>query len=322
MSITRDCAQLLEAGNRYHVHYGDRLANHLPMVLIALDKLEASPEQLRHAFDRSTPHLQLRPGSPVEDITDIRVCRHRDDYFPSALHYYEQQLKQHGIDHCLQQELPALLPSIATAAFHGLIRTAYGIDAGHLEEIAMGLAYWNLEYHPLASSNAQISETAEDVITQVAQKFPDVPLAPGNIADHMTSVTGQPGWMDTPIQPKHLSLEDIARVALNAYLGTKDFTLLHGVTGCHALRLLLPYCADKETALRFFWQGMVIAYLSTGPKAIQPATPDAIPDNPQRQAEMLTRALNSDDDHVIKLTYSALEEFHYYDNKNYLQIFN
>lgn len=322
MSITRDCAQLLESGNRYHVHYGDRLANHLPMVLIALDKLGASPAQLRHAFDRSIPYLQLRPGSPVEDITDIRVCRHRDDQFPSALHYYEQQLKQHGIVHCLQQELPALVPSIATAAFHGLIRTAYGIDAGHLEEIAMGLAYWNLEYHPLESSNERISETAEEVITRVAQKFPDVPLAPGNIADHMQSVTGQPGWMDTLIQPKHLGLEDIARVALDAYLGTKDFTLLHGVTGCHALRLLLPYCKDKEATLRYFWQGLVIAYLSTGPKVIQPATAKANEDTPQQQAKLTSRALSSNDDHVIKLAYSALEEFHYYGNKNYLQIFN
>ena len=122
MSITRDCAQLLEAGSRYHVHYGDRLANHLPMVLIALDKMRANPAQLRHAFERSVPHLRPRPGSPLSDISNIAECRNREDLFPSALRYYEQQLKQLGIAKCLQQELPALLPSIATAAFHGLIR--------------------------------------------------------------------------------------------------------------------------------------------------------------------------------------------------------
>jgi len=321
MSITRDCAQLLEAGSRYHVHYGDRLANHLPMVLIALDKLTAAPAQLRHAFDRSTPQLQLRPGTPVDDITDIAECRNRDDLFPSALRYYEQQLKHLGIAKCLQQELPKLLPSIATAAFHGLIRTAYGVDARHLEEIAMGLTYWNLDYHELASSTEQVPQPADELIALVAEKFPDVPLAPGNIADHMESVTRQPGWMETPIQPKLLGLEDIAQVAINAYLGTKNFTLLHGVTGCHALRLILPYCANQERALRYFWQGLVIAYLSTGPKTIAPIASEAIQDISQRQGEIREKALHSDDDHVIKLAYSALEEFHYYGDQKYLQVF-
>ena len=322
MSITRDCAQLLEAASRYHVHYGDRLANHLPMVLIALDKMGASRKQLQHAVDRSIPDLQPRPGSPVETLKDVDLCRHRDDLFPSALHYYELQLKQHGIAACLQRELPRLLPSIATAAFHGLIRTAYGVDARHLEEVAMGLAYWNLEYHPLTSSTERTSLTAAEVIAAVATKFPDIPLAPGNIADHMESVSRQPGWMDTPIQTQQLSLEDIANTALTAYLGTRDFTLLHGVTGCHALRLILPYCKDQEVALRYFWQGLVIAYLSTGPKVIQPAASVEIVDAAQKQADLRNHAFNSDDDHVIKLTYSALEEFHYYGNIEYLQVFN
>ena len=321
MSITRDCAQLLEAGSRYHVHYGDRLANHLPMVLIALDKMTATPAQLRHAFDRSTPHLQPRPGSPVEDITDIAECRNRDDRFPSALRYYETQLKQFGIAKCLQQELPKLLPAIATAAFHGLIRTAYGVDARHLEEIAMGLAYWNLDFHTLASSDEQVPRSAAELMSLVAEKYPDIPVTPGNIADHMQSVTGQPGWMETPIQPELLGLEDIAQVAINAYLGTKDFTLLHGVTGCHALRLILPYCADQESALRYFWQGLVVAYLSTGPKTIQPIELPEVKNISLRQAEIRERALHSEDDHVIKLAYSALEEFHYYGNTRYLRVF-
>ncbi|WP_299595191.1 questin oxidase family protein [uncultured Microbulbifer sp.] len=323
MSITRNCVELLEAGSRYHVHYGDRLANHLPMVLIALDKLSAGPTELKHTFDRSTPHLQPRPGSPVQEITDITECRNRDDLFPSALHYYEQQLKHLGIAKCLQQELPKLLPAIATAAFHGLIRTAYGVDARHLEEIAMGLAYWNLDYHELTSrtETTPAIATAKEVIQRVTDKYPEIPLAPGNIADHMHSVTGQAGWMEATIQPRLLGLEDIAGVAIDAYLGTRDFTLLHGVTGCHALRLILPYCTDQEAALRYFWQGLVIAYLSTGPKTIQPVKSEVIKDIPQRQAEITEKALHSDDDHVIKLAYSALEEFHFYGNREYLQVF-
>ncbi|WP_406828292.1 questin oxidase family protein [Microbulbifer sp. ARAS458-1] len=320
MSITRHCVELLEAGSRYHVRYGDHLANHLPMVLIALDRLGAAPLRLKYTFDRSVPHLQPRPASPVEQIADPARGRNREDLFPSVLNYYERQLRQLGIAKCLQQELPPLLPSISTAAFHGLIRTAYGVDARHLEEVAMGLAYWTLDYHELGSSNEKVAASASEILTSVGNKFADIPLAPGNIADHMQSVTGQPGWMDTPIQPQSIALEDIADVAIHAYLGTGDFTLLHGVTGCHALRLILPYCDNREEALRYFWQGLVIAYLSTGSKNIQPVEKSEVSAISQRQTEIVEKALHSDDDHVIKLAYSALEEFHYYGKSEYLQV--
>ncbi|MFI2811458.1 MULTISPECIES: questin oxidase family protein [Microbulbifer] len=321
MAITRYCTELLESASRFHVHYGDRLANHLPMVLIALDQMGATREQLQYAFDRSTPHLQLRPASPVKPVSDITTCRHSEELFPSALQYYEQQLEQHGIADCLRRELPPLLPSIATAAFHGLIRTAYGIDARHLEEVAMGLAYWNLEYYPLESSGERTDLAAAEVIADVSQRYPQVEVAPGNISDHMHAVMGQDGWMDTPIQPRQLGLEDIAAIALKAYAGTGSFTLLHGVTGCHALRLILPYCPDREVAMRYFWEGLVIAYLSTGPEPIVSAGArgDAV-EQVKAWQEIREKACRSDDDHIIKLSYSCQQEFEFYENAAYRHV--
>lgn len=314
MSITRYCAELLEAGNRYHVRYGDRLANHLPMVLIALDKMGASRKQLKRAFERCVPPLERPQLPPPDPSVAIAECRNREDLYPSALRYYEQQVKMHGIGECLRRELPSLLPSIATAAFHPLIRTAYGVDARHQQEVATGLAYWNLEYHTLPASSEQIPLRAAEILPRLAERYPLLSLAPGNIADHMFSVTQQHGWLDTPIQPEQLSLEDIAWVALDAYRGTGDFTLLHGVTGCHALGLVLPYCREPETALRYFWTGLAVAYLSTGPKPIrEPAKTVRPPD----WKEIRKRARRSENDHVIKLTYSCLREFGKYRREEY-----
>ncbi|WP_193161743.1 questin oxidase family protein [Microbulbifer hainanensis] len=315
MSITRYCAELLEAASHYHVRYGDRLANHLPMVLIALDKMGASHAELQHAFDRSIPYLerpQLLPPDPNVSILD---CRNREELFPSALQYYEKQFRQHGIAECLKNELPPLLPAIATAAFHPLIRTAYGIDAGHLEEIAAGLAYWNLEFRVFPASQKQIPEPAADILSMLAKHFPLIALAPGNISDHMMSVTGQEGWMDTPIQPELLGLEDIAEVAIGSYLGTGDFTLLHGVTSCHALRLVLSYCPVPETALREFWKGLAIAYLSTGPKPVTSSM--------ERRSFLDWEAIRksacaSEDDHIIKMSYSCQQEGMKYGKQEYL----
>lgn len=314
MSVTRYCAELLEAASHYHVRYGDRLANHLPMVLIALDKMGAGREQLRRAFNRSTPQLERPQLLPPDPSIPIEKCRNREALFPTALQYYETQVKQHGIGGCLRRELPPLLPAIATAAFHPLIRTAYGVDARHQEEVAAGLAYWNLEHHTLPANEGRMALASKEILPELARRYPLIPLAPGNIADHMFAVTQQHDWMETPIQPEQLSLEDIARVALDAYLGTKDFTLLHGVTGCHAMRLVLPYCPEPETALRFFWGGLAIAYLSTGPKDIRvPAKTDAL----LNWREIRKKSCRSDNDHAIKLSYSCFHEFNKYGSRKY-----
>ncbi|WP_237066970.1 questin oxidase family protein [Microbulbifer guangxiensis] len=318
MSISRYCVELLEAASAYHVRYGDRLANHLPMVLIALDKMGATREQLQSAFDRSSAHLerpQLEPAAPLAEGETIADLRNREERFPSALAYYQGQLRQHGIAEALRRELPPLLPSIGTAAFHGLIRTAYGIDAGHQQEVATGLAYWNMEYRELPASDVLLPVAAAEIPAMAAARFPLISLAPGNISDHMAAVTRQEDWQETPIQPQQLGLQDIAEVALAAYRGTGDFTLLHGVTGCHALRLILPHCSDPEQALRYFWRALVIAYLSTGPKEFTEADQDS--PTAAEWESLLKRACRSEDDHVIKLCYSAWREAEHYGNDDY-----
>ena len=314
MSITRYCTELLEAAGAYHVRYGDRLANHLPMVLIALDKMGATREQLQHAFDRSVAHLERPQLAPVNREITISECRNREELLPTALDYYQRQLRQHGIAECLRRELPPLLPAIATAAFHPLIRTAYGIDANHQQEIATGLAYWNLEYRELPSSDGKVETAPEEVLPLLAKRFPLISLAPGNISDHMAAVTRQEGWLDTPLQPEQIGLENIAQIALQAYRGTGDFTLLHGITGCHALRLILEYCADKEIALRYFWSGLAIAFLSTGPKELRPTNETS---QKLDWKEIHNRVCDSDDDHVIKLAYSCEQEWRHYQTDGY-----
>ncbi|MEW5251625.1 questin oxidase family protein [Microbulbifer sp. 2201CG32-9] len=318
MAITRYCAELLEAASRYHVHYGDRLANHLPMVLIALDKMGASREQLQQAFDRSAPLLEsprLPPPNPEVAIGD---CRNREQLLPTAIDYYQHQLCQLGIAECLRRELPPLLPAIASAAFHPLIRTAYGVDANHQQEIATGLAYWNLEYRTLPTCDHRIEVPAAEIPSLLAYRYPTMPAAPGNIAAHMAAVTHQSGWLDTPVQPQQLDLQAIAQVALSAYRNSGDFTLLHGVTGCHALRLLLDYCTDPEAARRYFWSGLVIAFLSTNTRQTAEETPTESMD----WGELRTSACGSRDTHVIKLTYSCWREEEYYANPDYRHLGN
>jgi hypothetical protein len=51
---------------------------------------------------------------------------------------------------------------------------------------------------------------------------------------------------------------------IRAYAATGNFTLLHGVTACHAARLLARFARDRDAALRRLWAALVAAYMGEG----------------------------------------------------------
>jgi hypothetical protein len=51
--ISEKCQDLANKGHNYHWLYGSDLASHLPMALIALDKMKASEQQLQNFYDKS-----------------------------------------------------------------------------------------------------------------------------------------------------------------------------------------------------------------------------------------------------------------------------
>lgn len=51
--ISNNFKGLVERGQKYHWMYGNKLASHLPMALIALDKLSASSTQLNDFYNNN-----------------------------------------------------------------------------------------------------------------------------------------------------------------------------------------------------------------------------------------------------------------------------
>ncbi|MFO1266190.1 MAG: questin oxidase family protein [Rubrivivax sp.] len=71
--------------------------------------------------------------------------------WPLYLDLFQQWIAHDGASEALSQLLPGLMPGVGAAAFHGLIRTAAGVRAGHAGEVAQGLAHWAAWYLPLGS---------------------------------------------------------------------------------------------------------------------------------------------------------------------------
>ena len=162
-TLSDTCRALLERSKRFGPLYGDRLANHLPMTLIALDRMGAPVDSMARAFDANARQLQARDAdtSPVSEPADwLGKGRNAG----GLERYFEACASRNGLDAVLRDWLPRLLPGVAASAFHCLIRLAYAIDAGDRDEACAALAYWVMEYVTLDLP----PDTADDTPAAIA----------------------------------------------------------------------------------------------------------------------------------------------------------
>ena len=133
----------LDTSAGHHAEYSDGLSNHLPMATQALHRLGAAPQRL-HAWAEAYA-TRLQPAPPAQDWPSgdaWAAYLGRRDAWPMYRSLFSQWLGQEGAGDVLEAVLPRLIDGCAGAAFHGLIRTAYAVQAAHRQELADALAHW------------------------------------------------------------------------------------------------------------------------------------------------------------------------------------
>jgi hypothetical protein len=317
-TMSTECHELLTASHRYAPLYGNRLANHLPMALLALDRLGADAAAMRRFADGYARRL-LPAAVSSSGLDPHDVLGSAGDY-PRFLAFFQDRIREAGLDAVLHDWVPVLMPGLAASAFHGIIRLAYAIEGGLEDEIARALAYWASEYVALPLSLEPDAGTLDQIAERLRIKVANHEFKPGIIIDKMLEIAWNPALAGAVIQPAAPpSLREIAAFGLDAYRRREDFTLLHVVTGCHAFRIVQPYANDKALARRYLWQAVLVAWLTV--VAAPKGRAQAGGDGPGAGEEAIAaRAILSSDDHVIKLCYSALCEYREYGDPAYLRI--
>ena len=196
-----------------------------------------------------------------------------------------------GLAATLASALPLLMPGVAAAALHGLIRSAHGVAAGHADELVSGLAYWAARHAPLvapapapasASASASAAATPPPHTLSLAawlaglQALPmPVGAASNRIHQRMQAHAGVAGFAAVAgaLALDGRTLDALARHAAGLYAASGNFTVLHLVTGCQAMRVLLPWLADAPGALRPFTIAAAAALRASGLRQIDRAGP-------------------------------------------------
>jgi hypothetical protein len=328
-AATQDGLQRAVAWSRqWSAEFPFCLANHLPMVLVALHRMGASDDRLEAYCQIYHKQNGLVPvPEPIGAITrgswrEFLGQREREADYRT---FFAGELARLGAAPAALLYLPQLMPGMAASATHAFMRTAYATMTDSDEETGVALAYWAATYLSLGASQG-LAPSTDDPAEVVAfmygpAAFRHVEPERDLLWHFMRAIARKPEFAPVvdmlAIGPE--THDRIARLSLALYAATLDFCALHAATGTHWLRLIAPRTPDAAPPLRYFWQ----AIASLVPKIGFPSPPSADELEAWRRArlpdwaEIYREAIARDDEHDLSLTFSAGEEFKHYGDRLY-----
>jgi hypothetical protein len=238
---------------------------------------------------------------------------------------------------------PRLLPGVAAAATHGVIRVGHAVraltedgeDADHVTELAHGLAYWAARWQPVpgapatepppltarsgAGEPAGPRPTAADSLAGV----PRIADQSGGIRERLARLAALPGWPAALAAPKIPAsdeavrswLADLVDAAAVGYLRCghgEGVMLVHSATAPSAIFRTLPALDRQLWAPSVAAAWAAAAALTAVYAPAVPAAPAELPDppaGPRAAEETFARAVEHGDEHVIKFADTAADVY-------------
>jgi len=276
--VSAACRELLLDAQRFSATFGGGLFNHLPMALLALDRLGADDVRLRAFFTTYSKHLRPKSDAETKLAETMRGQRAAD-------------------------VVPQLSAGVASQAFHGLIRVAYAVDSGVDADIPDALAAWKGGFSELPDRGTERFATFADAFAAVAADERLPRNVDGRSIDaRIARVIALPAFADYLGTIAHVALPDMASTSARVYASSADFVALHMVTGCHAMRVLAPFLGPR--ALHVFATAILAAHVAIGRPPLASSITPVLPSD----AQLAARAVPGGDDHDLKMVYSCLRE--------------
>jgi hypothetical protein len=304
---------LLDIELQYDATTTRGLTNHLPMALVAKAGLGASFEELARFAEQYRRRLVLSSDASERLTRSTWMSAVGTPHaYPNLVLYFDEEIESRGVSDTLRTHLEPLVGGISGAAFHGVIRLAYALDAASPKRVGAGLAYLAANATFLAALDGGVA-TSDDplsLLTQLAttREWNAAPSA-ALISDEMRWVADQAEFQSvaSSLLVDAATPERLADVALTLYATTNNFTALHGVTGLEALSKLRPYVDDVELFDRASFQALAAAYLAIGGPTLW--STDRLDEWARStaldRATVEERASLSNDEHVAKLVFTA-----------------
>ncbi|MER7669339.1 questin oxidase family protein [Kitasatospora sp. NPDC096128] len=319
-----------EALERLH-HSGPerlgRLTNHAPMAVEAL-AARGQARAVHRWLDLYAGKLEDFP-SRVEPVTaaDWRSALGDPRRAADWIDHFEREVTERPWREVLGQWWPRLLPGLYGGSTHPVIRVGHAVrtllsgeaTAPRLAELAHGLGYWAARHRPLAapapfpgddSADSTDSTDTADSAAGALDAVPPIAVQDGGFPARLDRVEALPTWAAGVTDPDEARrrLTELVRAATHRYAthGHGEETMLvHAATAPNAVLRTLPALPPAlwPAGLRAAWTASAAVTAMYAPAApVRSAPPGAL--TPE---EVFERALAHGDEHVIKLTDTALD---------------
>ncbi len=322
--MTDELDQALDLLRETAPEFGPGYSNHGPMATEALIALGRGDEVVPWVLGYRTNLEDLPP--PRQRLRDIgyREVLGRLDLFPEWLDFIRNQVADLGWRRVVVRWTPTLAGGLSGAAMHGLIRTAHAVRAlerqetpERVEELSRAVAYWAARCQALPVTGSGQALLPSDAVRFVAS-------ARGHIGgrlinDRLAELATFPPFSPAAslVRPvsvdRQLFLDDLTRTFADIYLANVQagsraaIALIHGVTGPHAVRLLLNHVDDRtgDELLVRVWQAAAGIYSAYGEPA---AVSTYSPDDDYNSEDIVEQAIRTTDEHAIKFVEACLDE--------------
>jgi len=302
------------------------LSNHGPMAAEALVRLGRA-DAVEHWLDGYLKRLEGAPR-PSDRVTDAtwRDALGQLNRVADWEAYLRAQLAEEPWRDVFARWWPRLLPGVAAAATHGIIRTSHAArslagagEAGDPErraELARALAYWAASYVELPGG-ARPSGTLNAAAAIRALPVLDEPEQGGLITDRLKNglprLPGLGGALAALRPPSDdagtaRDLRDLAGEFTRVFLGygrAQPIAFLHAVTApvaAYSVLPLLPRQLARPTHAALWQVGAALYAVHAGG-----VTPEPLPSaGPPAPGDLADLAVATGDEHAIKLTEACL----------------
>ncbi|MEO6921077.1 MAG: questin oxidase family protein [Collimonas sp.] len=308
--------QLLDANSRFALN-GKGTTNHCPMALCALAAMGASPARLQDFFEQWERRFAVLEAPPVMRIERGSWPAHigQPEAFAALRLCFQDWIMVEGTDAVLAQVLSRLPFAPASGAFHAVIRLSYGLEAMHDGEIAAGLAALVSGNLPVAIDTDEhaAAASASAGLAALSAILHGTVFQGDWITARMRAVTMNPMFRSALPAPPRLTplnaalLDDMARLAIQLYWQTNNFTALHVVTGLHAARRVFSHLPEAvaESLVPDLWKAFCAAYVSTGAPPVTDGAAYSLADGADPWPPLFRQVLASNDEHDIKIVYTC-----------------
>lgn len=297
------------------------LSNHGPMAVEALVR-HGRENTVHRWLDGYTTRLEEVPRrqAPIAG-TEWREALGDTGRAADWTDYFSRRIAERPWREVLAQWWPRLLPGIAGAAAHPVIRVGHAVralgeggeDEAVLAELAHALGYWAARHTPLP---AEVRPAGGTTPARALPALPRVAERGGTPLRGYAQLPGTPGWRETvesvrvPGTPEEIR-EQLAALVRAATLHYGEFghgngvMLVHAATAPNAVLRTLPALPEELWAPSFTTAWAVTAAITSIYAADTPRpAPDASSLVPE---EVFERAVEHGDEHVIKFADTALD---------------